>query len=51
MDRARHGRPLAAMAMKTKIMMEDRIMSPSTYHLLPLKNSTKPSTEGITKKP
>jgi hypothetical protein len=46
MDRARHGRPPAAMA-----TMEDHIVSPSTYHLLPPKNSTKPSTGGITKKP
>jgi hypothetical protein len=46
MDRARHGQPLAAMA-----TTEDRIVSPSTYHLLPLKNFTKPSTGGITKKP
>jgi hypothetical protein len=51
MDRARHGRLPAAMAMKTKIMTEDRIVSPSTYHLLPPKNSTKPSTGGIIKKP
>jgi hypothetical protein len=51
MDRARHGRPPAAMAMKTKIMTEDRIVSPSTYHLLPPKNSTKPSAGGITRKP
>ena len=46
MDRARHGRPPAAMA-----TTEDRIVSPSTYHLLPPKNSTKPSAGGITKKP
>jgi hypothetical protein len=46
MDRARHGRPPAAMA-----MTEDCIVSPSTYHLLPPKNSTKPSAGGITKKP
>jgi hypothetical protein len=46
MDRARHGQPPAMMA-----MMEDPIVSPSTYHLLPPKNSTKPSAGGITKKP
>ncbi len=46
MDRARHGRPPAVMA-----MTEDRIVSPSTYHLLTPKNSTKPSAGGITKKP
>jgi hypothetical protein len=51
MDRARHGRPPAAMAMKTKTMMEDRIVSPGTYHLLPPNNSTKPSAGGITNKP
>ncbi len=45
MDRARHGRLPAAMA-----MTENRIESPSTYHLLPPKNSTKPSAGGITKK-
>jgi hypothetical protein len=46
MDRARPGRPPAAMA-----TTEDRIVSPSTYHLLPPKKSTKPSAGGITKKP
>ncbi len=46
MDKARHGRLPAAMG-----MTEDRIVSPSTYHLLPPKNSTKPSAGGITKKP
>jgi hypothetical protein len=40
-----------AMAMKTKTMTEDRIVSPSTYHLLPSNNSTKPSAGGITNKP
>jgi hypothetical protein len=46
MDRARHGRLPAMMA-----MTEDPIVSPSTYHLSPPKNSTKPSAGGITKKP
>jgi hypothetical protein len=46
MDRTRHGQPPATMAMR-----EDRIVSPSTYHLLPPNNSTKPSAGGITKKP
>jgi hypothetical protein len=46
MDRARHGQPLAAMA-----MTKDCIVSPSTYHLPPPKNSTTPSAGGITKKP
>ncbi len=46
MDRARHGRPPAAMA-----TTEYRIVSPSTYHLLPPKNSTKPRAGGITEKP
>jgi hypothetical protein len=39
MDRARHGQPPAAIATETKTMTEDRIVSPSTYHLLPPKNS------------
>ncbi len=51
MDRARHGRPPAAMATKTKTMTEECIVPPSTYHLLPPKNSTKPSAGGITNKP
>ncbi len=51
MDRARHGRPPAAMATKTKTMTEERIVSPSTYHFLPPKNFTKPSAGGITNKP
>ncbi len=51
MDRARHGRPPAAMGTKTKTKTEDRIVFPGTYHLLPPNNSTKPSAGGIINKP